>query len=804
MKKTITKAFFLFFLSFLFLQSAFAQLNMTYRGQLTYDEELSDVWGYADGNGNEYAIVGLFDGVSVVNVTDPENPEEVGFIDGALSGWRDIKTWGEYAYVINETGNGLAVLDLSDLPNSVSAYDWAPNIPGLGTLSSCHNIYIDESGYAYLVGCTLNSGGMLIVDVATTPGSPEYVGKGPAIYSHDVYVRDDRAYSSEIYQGRLGIYDVSDKLNPQLLATQPTEAQFTHNAWLSDDGNIVFTTDEVADAPVGSYDISDLDNIQELDQFRPYATLGSGVIPHNVHVWNDYIIVSYYTDGCLIIDAARPDNLIEVGNFDTYIPSNTGFLGAWGAYPYLPSGLVLVSDIGNGLYILEPNYVRGCYLEGKITDASNGNGLLDAKVEILDTDIFETTNLQGDYKTGAPIAGTYDILVSKPGYEAKTVQADLENGELTILDVELTPLFSFGFSGKVVDAETGAAIPDAIVRIANDEFDFQLTSDANGDFSISAFYEGDYQLKAGKWGYKTVVADESISQGSGNLVIELEKGIEDIFSVDLGWEVTSNTFQGSWERGNPIGVSIGPPIVPVNVQLSPEDDVPEDIGEECYTTGNTSDIQGGVLIGGTTTMKSPKFDLSAYNVPHISFYTWFFNIKQSTSGPGDGYLRLLVSNGLQNKLIAEVKYEDFGDPEWVYHEYALDSLLESTDNMQITIIANATSNFNDVAEAAVDYVRIWDADPVVATTEVRPEVRLELNAFPNPASSTFTLSYQLEDGEKEGSLIISDIAGRIVERIQVAGREGQIPFRKQLDSGVYWITLQGEKGGKSIQKIVVQ
>ena len=233
--KKIIFTFFTFAISF----SAFAQLNVTYKGNIQYNEVLSDVWGYVAPNGDEYAIVGVYGGVSIVDVTDAENPTELFFIDGADSGWRDIKTWGEFAYVINETANGLMVIDLSDLPNSVSSTDWTPNISGLGTLSTCHNIFIDEFGYAYLVGCNLNGGGMLYVDVFTTPGTPVYVGKGPWVYSHDVYVRDNIAYSSDINNGVFTIHDVTDKTNSQLLGTQATLFNFAHNSWLSDDGTIL-------------------------------------------------------------------------------------------------------------------------------------------------------------------------------------------------------------------------------------------------------------------------------------------------------------------------------------------------------------------------------------------------------------------------------------------------------------------------------------------------------------------------------------------------------------------------------------
>ena len=387
----------------LFSFSLLAQLNMSYVGQIDYDDILSDVWGYTAPDSTEYALVGMQSGVSIVSLADPSNPVEVDFVPGALSDWRDIKTWGDHAYVINETGNGLAVIDLSPLPDSVNAYDWQPNLPGLGTLNTCHNLWIDEAGYAYLCDCNLNGGGLLFVDVFSEPGTPIYAGKNAPVVSHDVYVRDNLAYSFEINQGVFTVYDVSDKGNPFAVASEETPFNVSHNGWLSDDGNILFTTDEIGNAPVASFDVSDLTDIRRLDEFVPIETLGDGVVPHNVHVWNDYLIVSYYTDGCILVDASRPENLVEVGNFDTFIPNGVGFAGAWGAYPYLPSGLVLVSDMGDGLFVLEPNYVRACYLEGKVTDAVTGTGLFNAKVDILTVIAFGNSGLVGDYATALPL-----------------------------------------------------------------------------------------------------------------------------------------------------------------------------------------------------------------------------------------------------------------------------------------------------------------------------------------------------------------------------------------------------------------
>ena len=142
-------------------------------------------------DGREYALVGLQEGVSIVDVTDTENPVIKGYAPGLSSTWRDIKTWGEFAYVTNESGGGLLVIDLSNLPNNITSNDfyyWEPEIQSLGgTLSSAHNIFIDEFGYAILCGSNLFNG-LLFVDV-NDPGNPQYAGVGAPEYSHDVYAR---------------------------------------------------------------------------------------------------------------------------------------------------------------------------------------------------------------------------------------------------------------------------------------------------------------------------------------------------------------------------------------------------------------------------------------------------------------------------------------------------------------------------------------------------------------------------------------------------------------------------------------
>ncbi len=419
--------------------------NMSLQAQVRFDQELSDVWGYADDMDREFAIVGLNRAVAIVNVSTPDAPDLISIIDGPRSIWRDIKTYGDHAFVITDSeGLGLHVLDLSDLPNpldSTDHYFWAPHFEEFDStqLRVCHNLYIDEqTGIAYLSGCNVNNGGILMVDV-TNPDSLQYIGALDPRYSHDVYVRNDTVYSSDISAGYLSIMDATDKQNPRLLATQTTPFRFTHNAWLSDNGKTVFTTDERGNAPVAAYDISDLSDIKLLDEFRPSSSVGRGLIPHNVHVLNDFLVTSFYKEGVVITDAHKPDNLVEVGIYDTFDSDRvSGFGGSWGAYPFLPSGNVLASDISNGLFILKPTYVRASYLEGLVTNAATGMSLSGVTVTILSDDAnSDLSDAEGIFKTGQATPGNFQVEFSKIGFESKVIDVSLSTGEVTNIEVEL-------------------------------------------------------------------------------------------------------------------------------------------------------------------------------------------------------------------------------------------------------------------------------------------------------------------------------------------------------------------------------
>lgn len=424
-----------------FTNILFAQLNTQLVANFTYNEKLSDVWGYLAPNGTEYALVATKSGTSIVSLAVPSAPTEVAFVPSPSSTWRDIKTWQHYAYVINQNDGGLQIINLENLPNSVTYEHWLPII-GNDRLKSAHNIFIDEFGIAYITASNVNQS-ILMFDLAANPEAPTFIGQHTGNYVHDIYVRDNMAYSANIYSGMFQVIDLSDKDVPQVLASHATPFEFTHNTWLSDDGQTLFTTDERTSASIAAYDVSDVDNIRLLDEILPLKSLGQGTIPHNVHVQDDFLVTSFNTDGVTIVDAARPHNLIEVGNYDTFLENEYGFFGCWGAYPFLPSKLILATDRTNGLFVLEPTYKRACYLEGKVSNA-NTNAVLNGVQVKINSNLAVSTlsNFAGDYATGLAEAATYDVRFEKEGFYPKTLEVGLQNGILTELDVQLEPLVS--------------------------------------------------------------------------------------------------------------------------------------------------------------------------------------------------------------------------------------------------------------------------------------------------------------------------------------------------------------------------
>jgi hypothetical protein len=128
-----------------------------------------------------------------------------------------------------------------------------------------------------------------------------------------------------------------------------TGGRFTHNAWTTDDGQYLFTTDERPGRPVEIWNIADPLFARKTGEFigRP------GGIPHNVMVDGTRLLISHYDDGVFLLDIKDPERPLLMGSYDTYPGPSSGTFGAWGAYVFPASNLIIASDITGGLFVLE-------------------------------------------------------------------------------------------------------------------------------------------------------------------------------------------------------------------------------------------------------------------------------------------------------------------------------------------------------------------------------------------------------------------------------------------------------------------
>ncbi|MEL6140658.1 MAG: carboxypeptidase regulatory-like domain-containing protein, partial [Bacteroidota bacterium] len=625
----------------------------------------------------------------------------------------------------------------------------------------------------------------LIYDIASNPGSADFVAFAPNIYAHDVYVQDGRMYASEINIGRLAIYDVSDPRDVTFIGERETPFAFTHNAWTTADGNYVFTTDERADAPVAAYDISDPSAPVLIDEFRPGRSVGSSVIPHNVHVLNEYLAISYYTDGLEIVDVSVPDNGIEVAYYDTWLGGDGGFNGSWGAYPFLPSGLVLATDIANGLFVIEVDYKRGARLKGLISDADLGTPLNDVTVTLSSPENANTaTDAAGLYATGVADAGDFQATFSKVGFNDLTVPVTLENGVEVVLDTSLqssTPRFSV--SGSVIEAGTNDGIEGTEVILVGQSETYSVFADQDGVFTLPLVFEGDYQIYAAKWGYRNrEIANFTINSFTAELTIELERGFLDGFVIDQGWTASGNASTGSWERGIPNGTVFEGQFSNPNSDVN----TPTDIGEQAYVTGNldTDAVGADDIDDGFVVLTSPFFDATSLVNPVLSYQYWFFN--DGGDPPANDQMTVVLSNGVQDVTLAAYNETTAG---WQLDSFILAEHITLTNNMQLTVTSGDQGG-GHLVEAGFDDFEIRGA--LVSSVE-DIAAGVEAATFPNPAgdNENFNITYELPiTPVRAVTLEVTDVAGRVVARRSLPQVQiGNVAIGAEWPAGSYFARI---------------
>lgn len=367
-------------------------------------DELSDIWGWIDPEtGKEYAILGLINGVDIVDVTNPSDPILIGFIPepsgnqlksisiqahddgGGLKGnspWRDMKVHKNTLYIVSEQASyGLQYFDLTQLRNVENPPIEFSEFKRYTEFGNAHNIFINKaSDFLYVVGSTTGTecaeqGGLHMIDISS-PLQPEfagcYVDENAGGFTTDGYIHDTQCviYSGpdQDYQGDeicfnsseevFLISDVTDKRNPTSISMETyPNASYIHQGWLSDDQRYFFMNDELderynhTNTRTYVWDLHDLDQPEMIGHYQH----NTPSIDHNLYIKDNLMYQANYTAGLRILDVRdpTPQNISEVAYFDTTPhDESVTFGGLWSVYPWLSGDKIIVSDIKQGLFIL--------------------------------------------------------------------------------------------------------------------------------------------------------------------------------------------------------------------------------------------------------------------------------------------------------------------------------------------------------------------------------------------------------------------------------------------------------------------
>lgn len=470
------KIYILLFISFIAVNNSsaqFAALNFSLLSNISPEVgggiKYSGCWGWTDTiNDREYGIAGSATGTYFVDITNPTSPTVSAFYPATASpgNWREMKTYKNYCYVINDNGSGttgLQIFDLSTLPTTVTLVSQNMNLFRRG-----HAAWIDGDKL-YIGGITYSNNVTSSFDVYSlaTPTAPVLLRRlnqdYPSItYVHDSFVRNDTVYASSAYQG-LHVYKFNTSTNTfseiGSLTTYPGSG-YNHSSALTIDGQHLVMLDEVpASLPIKVLDVTNLSNIAvtaTCNQF-PQST------PHNPWIVNEqYCFISAYQDGTQLWDISNPASPTLAAYFDTYPasggnnntwPGGANYNGQWGLYPYFPSKNIFALDRNNGIFVINTHL----FANPEINVDANA-------INIPDGSVATTTTNNTDFGSLIiPSNATQVFTVSNSGL-----------GNLTVSSITLSGVNAADFS------ITGPAIPFTVVPNGSQTMSVQFAPSVAG------------------------------------------------------------------------------------------------------------------------------------------------------------------------------------------------------------------------------------------------------------------------------------------------------------------------------------
>lgn len=331
------------------------------QGSSRYDNTYNEVWGFVQNN-KEYAVIGSTAGTHILPLDDLQSNPKPYFVPGSSRGshviHRDYHDYEGYLYAVCDEGSSstLQIIDLRNIEDSLEiVYD------SNEFFSRAHNIFID-SAKARLYVCSQKGTSYYplgLYDISD-PASPSLIniysdfGGGGISHVHDAYVVNDTAFLNCGPSG-LRIVDFTDPFSPRLLAslTDYPFRGYNHSGWATPDLKYYYMGDETHGAEMKVIRIDDIQEPEVVNTFNA-GNPHEFSIPHNQVVHCDKLYVSYYFDGLHVYDIKDPESpqrqYVYQSSSEEHIDN---YKGAWGVYPFFTSNRILVSDMQEGLFVLQ-------------------------------------------------------------------------------------------------------------------------------------------------------------------------------------------------------------------------------------------------------------------------------------------------------------------------------------------------------------------------------------------------------------------------------------------------------------------
>jgi hypothetical protein len=343
-------------------------------------EEISTLhywWGVADVeiSGSYIYLVTEGTGLSVIDISDPEQPEEIGFF-GTPRWALDVSIVGNYAYLVDYY-HGLMVLDISDPSNIYQVGDRLYFSECARIYASNNYLIIDEGtdGYESRLG---------FINISD-PENIQY----ETWYEFDGLIRDIAFVGDYLYMinEELNVYDFTDPLNMVEVRSIDLNAHF-NGMEISGDYAYIKSNDD----GFRIFDISHNDNPVEVGSYyAEYRVTAFCISGNRAHLVSDNSLITLD-----ISDPFNPVVLDQTGNlglgFSPVVNNNVAY--------FISHNVGLqVFDISDDIPVHITNYDRFAHFQDMsvsgdfayLTDIEAGIRIIDISDPLLPTEISTYT-----------------------------------------------------------------------------------------------------------------------------------------------------------------------------------------------------------------------------------------------------------------------------------------------------------------------------------------------------------------------------------------------------------------------------